>query len=137
MATQSTETTFQQTRYTDAEWTSAYSALVLKDGEFAITTDVTYSGTNCLKFKMGDGTNPWALLDYYPVGSGGGGTWGSITGTLSSQTDLQTVLTALQLPTQTGHNGEFLTTNGTSASWTAAPGSIPPWLNVIQYQQFK
>ena len=35
-----------------------------------------------------------ALIDPYITGGGGGGTWGSITGTLSSQTDLQTALNA-------------------------------------------
>jgi hypothetical protein len=32
--------------------------------------------------------------DTYPPGDGGGGTWGSITGTLSDQADLQTALDA-------------------------------------------
>jgi hypothetical protein len=71
-------------------------------------------------------------------------TWGSITGTLSDQTDLQTALNGKQatlvsgtniktinnnsilgsgnlildgLPSQTGQSGKFLTTNGTNASW--------------------
>lgn len=38
-----------------------------------------------------DGDMWWDTDDETPVG-GGGGTWGSITGTLSDQTDLQTVL---------------------------------------------
>lgn len=137
------------------------------------------------KFLTTNGTDmSWATV------SSGGGTWGSITGTLSDQTDLQNALDAKQdeivqqtsapsnpsdgdlwidtdetpggtinlsdlgditittptngqvlsynsttskwentaapsgLPSQTGHSGEFLTTNGTSASWTSIP-SIP------------
>lgn len=137
------------------------------------------------KFLTTNGTDmSWATV------SSGGGTWGSITGTLSNQTDLQNALDAKQdeivqqtsapynpsdgdlwidtdetpvgtinlsdlgdttittptngqvlsynsttskwentaapsgLPSQTGHSGEFLTTNGTSASWASIP-SIP------------
>jgi hypothetical protein len=75
-------------------------------------------------------------------GTSGGGTWGTITGTLSSQTDLQAALdlkvptsrtltingvsqdlsanrtyTIDALPSQTGNSGKYLTTNGTIASW--------------------
>ena len=73
--------------------------------------------------------------------------WGNITGTLSSQTDLQNALDAKQatlvsgtniktinsqsilgsgnitvdaLPSQTGQSGKFLTTDGTDASWGVA-----------------
>jgi len=54
--------------------------------------------------------------------SGGGGTWGSITGTLSSQTDLQTALNAKQ-------GTLTLTTTGTSGAATLV-GST---LNIPQY----
>ncbi len=43
--------------------------------------------------------------------------WGTIAGTLSNQTDLQAALTALELPSQSGQSGKFLTTNGSVASW--------------------
>ena len=77
-------------------------------------------------------------------GGGGGAAWGAITGTLSDQTDLKNALDDKQatlvsgtniktvnnnsllgsgnisidsLPSQTGNNGKFLTTDGSSASW--------------------
>lgn len=40
-------------------------------------------------------------------GSGGGGTWGSITGTLSNQTDLQTALNAKQNTITTGTTSQY------------------------------
>lgn len=46
------------------------------------------------------------------VGGGGGGTWGSITGTLSSQTDLQSALDAKQATLVSGTN--IKTINGSS-----------------------
>ncbi len=68
--------------------------------------------------------------------------WGSITGTLSNQTDLQTALNAKLtassnlsdvsskstslnnlLPTQASHANQYLTTNGTDASWVALSAS--------------
>jgi hypothetical protein len=79
---------------------------------------------------------------YSGTSSGGGGVWGTITGTLSAQTDLQSALdlkvptsrtltingvsqdlsanrtyTIDALPSQTGNSGKYLTTNGTIASW--------------------
>lgn len=51
--------------------------------------DLTATGTkDSTTFLRGDGT--WAV----PAGGGGSSTWGGITGTLSSQTDLQTALNA-------------------------------------------
>ena len=95
------------------------------------------------KFLTTDGTSAsWATIQ-------GGGTWGSITGTLSDQTDLQTALNGKQatlvsgtniktinsnsllgsgnididsLPSQTGQSGKFLTTDGTDASWATIQG---------------
>ena len=81
-----------------------------------------------------------------------GGTWGSITGTLSNQTDLQTALNGKQdslvsgtniktinstsllgngnisitgLPSQTSQSGKFLRTNGSTALWSDVPTEIP------------
>lgn len=51
---------------------------------------VPASGGGTTNFLRADGT--WAI----PPGGGGGSTWGSITGTLSTQTDLQSVLDAKQ-----------------------------------------
>ena len=47
--------------------------------------------TTAPKFKWGDGVTAWNSLPYATSGSG---TWGSITGTLSLQTDLQGALDA-------------------------------------------
>ena len=82
------------------------------------------------------------------------GTWGSITGTLSDQTDLQTALNGKQatlvsganiktinnnsllgsgnididsLPSQTGQSGKFLTTDGTDASWATVTIPTPTY----------
>ena len=49
-------------------------------------TKISGYPTDGTKYLSGDGT--WKVV------SGGGGTWGSITGTLSAQTDLQTALNA-------------------------------------------
>lgn len=56
----------------------------LLDGQFGIETDGLLTTP---KYKIGNGTTAWTELPY--ASSSGGGTWGSITGTLSSQTDLQ------------------------------------------------
>lgn len=48
--------------------------------------------TDTGQMKIGDGVTAWNDLDY--VGTGGGGVWGSITGTLSDQTDLADALDA-------------------------------------------
>lgn len=96
------------------------------------------------RMSFSDGTH----FDYI-VQDGASGTnvpWGGITGTLSNQLDLQAALDAKQatlvsgtnlktvnnnsllgsgnisidsLPSQTGNNGKFLTTNGSTASWAA------------------
>ena len=42
------------------------------------------------------------------TGGGGGGTWGSITGTLSSQTDLQTALNAKEPTITTGTSAQYI-----------------------------
>lgn len=49
------------------------------------------------------GSTRYAIKDSVGTGGGGGGTWGSITGTLSSQTDLQSALDAKE-PTITASN---------------------------------
>lgn len=59
--------------------------------------------------------------------SQGGVTKGTIT--LNQSSDETISLDAggsgTDLPDQTGHSGEFLTTNGTAASWSAAPTELP------------
>ena len=63
----------------------------------AEVTDITIQPDDVCMLKCaglgGDGAQVW-LLTVTNKSSGGGGTWGSITGTLSAQTDLQTALDA-------------------------------------------
>ena len=74
---------------TAAEWTAANP--ILEKGELGHEVDTH-------KLKGGDGLTEWNSLSYISAGGGGGGgnSWGSITGTLSSQTDLQSALNAKQ-----------------------------------------
>ena len=81
---------FQFRRDTAANWTS--NNPTLEEGEFGIETDDL--GTTDAKVKIGDGSTAWTSLPYAFVSAGGAATWGSITGTLSSQTDLQSALDA-------------------------------------------
>lgn len=75
---------------TAAEWTSLNEVLLA--GEWGVETDLWPNG---LKAKMGDGTTPWNSLGYaIDTTASGGGAWGTITGTLSDQTDLQAALDA-------------------------------------------
>jgi hypothetical protein len=53
-----------------------------------VLADITQSGATTNQVPSWNGTN------WVPVTPSGGGTWGSITGTLSSQTDLQNALNA-------------------------------------------
>lgn len=79
----------------------------------------------------------WLIYDATSGGGGGGAVWGSITGTLSAQTDLQTALngklntTAVindlaNVNAPTPSNGETLIYNSTSGNWEngAASGGI-------------
>ena len=73
---------------TSANWTSDNS--ILREGDIGIESDTG-------KWKLGNGTTAWTSLGYLNGPPGGGGaTWGGITGTLSSQTDLQSALDAKQ-----------------------------------------
>lgn len=55
-------------RDTSANWTAANP--VISAGEIVYTTDVFYSGTDQMKFKVGDGVQTWSQLDYMPIGTG-------------------------------------------------------------------
>lgn len=63
---------------TAAEWAAATGRILLQ-GQlgYESTADV---------LKVGDGVAGWAALP--AVGAGGGAAWGTITGTISAQTDL-------------------------------------------------
>lgn len=106
---------------TEANWTLANPILSAK--EIAFSTDVFYGSTDQPKFKVGNGVDTWTALDYMPISSGGVA-WGAITGTLSSQTDLQAALNAKQDALVSGTN--IKTINGTSVlgSGNIATGTI-------------
>ncbi len=73
-------------RGTAAQWAAVNP--ILAEGELGLETDTG-------KIKGGNGADAWISLPYSGSGGGGGGnSWGSITGTLSSQTDLQSALDA-------------------------------------------
>lgn len=77
------------------------------------------AGTEIVPIVQGGVTKQVAVSE---IGGGGGATWGGITGTLSSQTDLQTALDSKQ-------DDLILTTTGTSGAATLV-GST---LNIPQY----
>jgi len=69
--------------YKDSAWFTANPTLILKQGQIVA---LEQTGT----YKLGDGVTQLSALTF--LGSSGGGSWGSITGTLSNQTDLQNAL---------------------------------------------
>lgn len=91
---------------TAAQW--AADTDVYSEKRILVTSDVYYTGTDQRKFKLANGVDTWANLDYMPLG--GSTTWGGITGTLSDQTDLQNALdnrntNILKNNVQTDHTG--------------------------------
>lgn len=71
----------------DAAYFAASSSLVLKDGQLIYNQD---SGD----LFIGDNITTLGSLTPINAGAGAGAAWGSITGTLSNQTDLQNALNA-------------------------------------------
>lgn len=71
-------------------------------------------------------TKKWVPADSSCFGGGGGGgaAWGSITGTLSSQTDLQTALNA-KVATTTTVNGHALSANVVVSASDLTTGTLP------------
>jgi hypothetical protein len=69
--------------------TADRTGLVLDVAEIVFDTDLE-------QYFGGDGSTSGGIA----IGGGGGGTWGSITGTLSSQTDLQAALDSSILAAQ-------------------------------------
>lgn len=72
-----------------------------KDGIIALLSDITGTANFIEDIIAGDNitidkTDPKNPVISGNAGGGGGGTWGSITGTLSDQTDLNAALTTLQ-----------------------------------------
>lgn len=62
------------------------------------------NANSCKGYVTVDGKKQRVILTADISGNGGGGS---------------------SLPDQTGHSGEFLTTDGTDASWAAAPSGLP------------
>lgn len=108
-------TQIQLRRGTAAAWTSANPTLA--QGEFGVETD-TY------KLKLGDGTTAWTSLGYFAPGQ-------DIQDLLNVVISSETSGQILQyngtnwvnadidaLPDQSGNGGKYLTTDGTTASWS-------------------
>lgn len=79
-------------------WHTTYAAEVPLARQIVINTQTG-------QYKIGDGSTALSGLTYY--GGAGGGTWGSITGTLSNQTDLQNALNAKQNTITTGTTAQY------------------------------
>jgi hypothetical protein len=69
---------------------------------------------------MSTSISPVYIKVVYSGTSGGGGTWGSITGTLSNQTDLQAALDA-KFDDPTGTTAQYLRGDGTLATFPTIP----------------
>lgn len=97
-----------------SEWIAKNPILGL--GEPGLETDTR-------KIKYGDGISDWSTLSY-SASSGGGGSaaWGDITGTLSAQIDLNSVLSG-KAPTSHSHDIDDVTGLQTALDGKQASGS--------------
>ena len=77
---------------TAAQWAAVNP--ILAQGEVGTETDTG-------KIKIGDGTQTWSALSYIQ-GEGSSSSWGSLTGSLASQTDLATALNGKQATAEKG-----------------------------------
>jgi len=83
----------------------------MKSGDLALTPQIAFNGTKATIIAWSGaavgmeayatdtsekGVFDGAVWQWSPIAGGGGGTWGSITGTLSAQTDLQTLQESLR-----------------------------------------
>jgi hypothetical protein len=104
----------QLRRDTAANWTSANS--VLAQGEVGVETDT-------LKAKIGNGSTAWNSLAYFGIVTtldaiGDVTITSATTGQVLQWNGTAWVNATLDaLPSQTGNDGKYLTTNGTTASW--------------------
>ena len=87
----------------------------LKDAGCIFTTDPQDGDSSTFTFTTSISGYIWARLDVQPGGSSAT-TWGSITGTLSNQTDLQTELDKKLSNTSTGTDS--ITIGGTATSYS-------------------
>ena len=106
----------QQVTKTTAQWNA--SSYVLLKGQVGVEDN----GTTVFPIKVGNGVNTWSQLGYQAGGGGGSATWGSITGTLSSQTDLQNALN-LRVPYSGATQDVDLGANGLNAKFLSVKGN--------------
>jgi hypothetical protein len=92
---------------------AAHALMAFDNNEKSLTTLI--AGDNC-EIDINAGT--------FNCEGGGGGTWGSITGTLSAQTDLQTALDG-KVPTTRTVNGNALSSNITLVTDDIAEDGTP------------
>ena len=135
-----TESGYLSTSTDAVHWTPVVEANV----DITPWQNMIYDSVNNKLFAIGDYTGTYITTASSSLIIASSNTWGSITGTLSDQTDLQTALDYKQntlvsgqniktinnksilgngnlsidsLPAQSGNSGKFLTTNGSTASW--------------------
>jgi hypothetical protein len=104
----------QVRRGTAAQWTVANPTL--SDGEFGFETDTKF-------FKIGDGATEWNDLTYASSGNAVNAQWGTITGNLEDQIDLQTVLSS-KVSQTTSVNGHALSGNVSLTASDVGLGSV-------------
>jgi len=86
-----------------------------------MTIKVTYNVTD---IYVSETVSATYINVSYETPTGGGGVWGSITGTLSNQTDLQTALDA-KFDDPTGTTSQYLRGDGTLATFPSLTGFVP------------
>lgn len=93
--------TIQQRTQTTAQWNADTTTILLR-GQLGVED----TGNTTFKIKIGNGTDLWSALGYAGGGSGSAA-WGAITGTLSSQTDLQNALNAKEDSITAGTTSQY------------------------------
>ena len=86
-----------------------------------MTIKVTYNVTDVY---MTQSVSPVYINVSYGGGTSGGGVWGTITGTLSNQTDLQTALDG-KFDDPTGTTAQYLRGDGSLATFPSLTGYVP------------
>jgi len=114
---------------------------ILSLGEIGVITDFA---SDSQRIKIGDGVTAWNSLPFFnPAGGGGGAVWGGITGTLSSQTDLQNALNAkYDASNPSGFItasalSPYLTSVSAALTYVALAGSYadPSWITSLAYSK--
>lgn len=97
-------------------WHTTYAAEIPLARQIVLNTQTG-------QYKIGDGSTALSGLTYYG-GQGSGGTWGSITGTLSNQTDLQNALNAkLNASEKSTSADQVVITNGSNVLTSLSLGA--------------